>query len=80
MAVRYNTVHWYGPSQFLLRSTVRLFSKVTGTGTFVRYAFLVMVRVRYVGTLFEFVYLTFYEQRAAVNEDSCDRTRRADML
>ena len=46
----------------------------------VRYAFLVMVRVRYVGTLFEFAYKTFYVQRAAVNEESCDRAGRAHIL
>ena len=39
-----------------------------------------MVRVRYVGTLFEFAYTAFYVQRAAVNEDSCDRARRAYSL
>ena len=33
--------------------------------------------VRYVGTLFKLTYEAFYVQRAAVNEDSCDRARRA---
>ena len=42
-----------------------------------RIRFFVMVRIRHVGTLFEFAYSTFYVQRAAVNEDSCDRARRA---
>ena len=36
--------------------------------------------VRYDGTLFQFAYKTFYVQRAAVNEDSCDRARRAHSL
>ena len=36
-----------------------------------------MVRIWYVDTLFEFAYQTFYVQREAVNEDSCDRARRA---
>ena len=39
-----------------------------------------MVRLRYVLTLLEFAYLTFYAQRAAVNEDSCYRTLRAHSL
>ena len=43
MAVR------YGTPRFLLRSTVRFFCN----GTLVRYAFFVMVLVRYLGTLFE---------------------------
>ena len=46
----------------------------------VRYAFFVVVRVRYVGRLFEFAYKTFYVQRADVNEDSSDRARRAQSL
>ena len=52
---QYRTV---GPTpHFLLRSTVRwygtLFLQWYGYGTLVRYAVVVMVRVRYVGTLFE---------------------------
>ena len=51
MAVR------YGTPQFLRRDTVRwygtLFLWWYGYGTLVRYAFFVMVRVRYVGTWFE---------------------------
>ena len=39
-----------------------------------------MVRIRYVGTVFEFAYETFYVQRADVNEDSCDRAWRAHSL
>ena len=39
-----------------------------------------MVRVRYFGTLFEFAYKTFYVQRAAVNEDLCNRARCAHSL
>ena len=39
-----------------------------------------MVRVRYIGTLFEFAYKTFYVQRAAVNENSRNRARRAHSL
>ena len=42
--------------QFLRRGTVRWYGTLffgDGTGTLVRYAFFVMVRVRYVGTLFE---------------------------
>ena len=42
--------------------------------------FFVMVRVRYVGTLFECAYQTFYVQHADVNEDLCDRTRCAHGL
>ena len=49
-------------------------------GTLVRNAFFVMVLVRYVGALFEFAHWTFYVQRVAVNEDSCDRARRAYSL
>ena len=30
--------------------------------------------------LLEFAYLAFYVQRAAVNEDSCDRARRVHSL
>ena len=59
--------------------------------TLVRYAFFVMVRLRYVrtvprfchgtgtvvGMLFEVAYQTLYVQHAAVNENSCDRARRA---
>ena len=37
-------------------------------------------QVRYIGTLFELAYQTFYMQRAAVNKDSCNRTRRAHSL
>ena len=48
--------------------------------TLVQYAFFVMVRVRYFGTLFEFAYKTFYVQRVAVNEDSCDCARCAHSL
>ena len=59
---------WYiGTPQFLLKNTMRWY------GT----SFFVMVRVRYVGTLFEFACETFYVQREAVNEDSYDRARRA---
>ena len=64
----------YGTPQFLLGSTVRLFCN-----GMVRLS-CIMVRVRYVGTLFEFAYQAFYVQRAAVNEDSCDRARRAHRL
>ena len=39
-----------------------------------------MVRVLYVDTLFEFAYETFYVQRAAVNEDSCECAKRAHSL
>ena len=39
-----------------------------------------MVWARCVGTLFEFAYLTFYVQRAAVNEDLYDRAWRAHSL
>ena len=39
-----------------------------------------MVGLRYVGTLFEFAYKTFYVQRVAVNEDSYDRARCAHSL
>ena len=58
----------------------------------VRYAFFVLARGRYVGTRFEFEFErglntvcwyeeeTFYVQRAAVNEDSCDRAGRAHSL
>ena len=67
MAVRYGVVRRYG--------TVRRNFCLE-----VRYAFFVMVRVWYVGTLYEFVYLRFYMQRAAVNKDSCDRARRAHSL
>ena len=51
MAVR------YGTPQFFLRSTVRWYGTFSlqwyWYGTLVRYAFLVNVRVGYVGTLFE---------------------------
>ena len=43
----------------------------------VRYTFL--VRVRYIGTLFEFAFETFYVLRADVNKDLCDRARRAQV-
>ena len=62
-------------------STVRyasIFAKKYGAP--VRYAFFVMERVQYVGTLFKFAYGMFYVQRAAVNEDSRDRARRARSL
>ena len=39
-----------------------------------------MVLVQYVGMLLEFAYLTFDVQCAAVNEDSCDPSRRAHGL
>ena len=49
MAVRYGTVRRYGTPQFLPRSTVRWYDM----------PFFVMVRVRYVGTLFELKILDF---------------------
>ena len=39
-----------------------------------------MIRVRYIGALFEFANQTFYVQRAAVSEDLCDRARREHSL
>ena len=48
--------------------------------TLVRYAFFVMVQVRYIGTLFEFAYKTFYVLLAAVNKHLGDRARRAHSL
>ena len=39
-----------------------------------------MVLTRYVGTLYQFAYKTFYVQRAAVNEDLCGRAWRAHSL
>ena len=39
-----------------------------------------MVWVRYVGTLFECAYQTFYVHHAYVNEDLCDSARRAHGL
>ena len=44
------------------------------------YAFLVMVRVRNVVTLLECAYQTFYVQHSDVNEDLCNRARRAHGL
>ena len=48
MAVR------YGTPQFLLRSTVRWYGTPFFAMARVRYAFFATVRLRYVGTLFEF--------------------------
>ena len=71
-AKRYGTLVWYAFFEMVrvrYDGTVRLFCSGTGT----------MVRVQYGGTLFEFAYKTFYVQRADVNEDSCDRARRAQI-
>ena len=45
-----------------------------------RYTLFEMARVRYVGTLFEFTYKTFYVQRAALNQDLSDCAQRAHSL
>ena len=60
MAVRYGTLVRYGTPQFLLGNTVRWYGAPFflryGYEMLVRYAFLEMVRVWYIGTLFEFAH------------------------